>query len=100
VDAAQNADVVCIVDDGRDPQGPAVFEVGLDAEMPVEALRTEPSLSRSTAGRNTSLVTQRTCRLKYLYVVRAADVQVVGGEGSKDRACRGAVKGIVVATST
>ena len=36
--AAQHADVVGVVDDGLDPQRPAVFEVGLDAGMPVEGV--------------------------------------------------------------
>jgi len=38
LDAAQHADVAGVVDDGLDPQRPAVFEVGLDAGVPVEGV--------------------------------------------------------------
>src|SRR5512142_2565021 len=61
---------------------------------------TTPSLSRSTAVRNTPLVTQRTCRLKMISMLSGRPMsRLSAARASKNaRACRGAVKVMVLAT--
>ena len=63
---------------------------------------TTPSLSRSTAVRKTPLVTERICRLKMISMLSGRPMSRLSAvSASKNaRACRGAVKVMVLAIST
>jgi hypothetical protein len=67
-----------------------------------KALTTTPSLSRSTAVRNTPLVTQRTCRLKMISMLSGRPMSRLPATSAskKPRAWRGASNTMVRETST
>ena len=86
LDAAQHADVAGVVDDGLDPQRPAVFEVGLDAGVPVEGVDHDAVVVPVDGGAEHALGDAADLpAVDDLHVVRPADVQVAGGEGLEER---------------
>jgi hypothetical protein len=84
--ASQDADVAGVVDDGLDPQCPAVFEVSLDAGVPVESVDHHAVVVAVDGGAEDALGGGADLPVEEdLHVVRAADVEVVCGEGFEER---------------
>jgi hypothetical protein len=77
---------VGVVDDGLDPQGPAVFEVGLDAGVPVEGVDDDAVVVAVDRGAEDALGGAADLPVEDdLHVVRPADVEVVRGQGLEER---------------